>query len=313
MPLSTTERETSPSTSGNRSGFTLIELLVVIAIIAVLIALLLPAVQQAREAARRSQCKNNLKQLGLALHNYHGTHNTFPPGSMSVGNLFGAQVMLLPFLDQAPLYNQMNFRVNYNATQNLFALQIRVPGYYCPSFGNEMGTGSTTGTPCYALHYYGVMGAKGTAPGGATYTIVGTTTGAHGGFATNGMLYQNSSTRFRDLTDGSSNTLIVGEISWDPTKIPGGYSNHHRGWIQGSGGTSGGNASYSAKNIGSKIHSQGYGGTGYFNDISFGSNHTGGCHFVLGDGHVRFVSENINFATYLAAASRANGESLSLE
>src|SRR5664279_3184236 len=97
-----------------RSAFTLIELLVVIAIIAVLIALLLPAVQQAREAARRSQCKNNLKQLGLALHNYHDTANTLPPGyigpntALSTNSNWGWNVMLLPGLDQAPLYNQIS-------------------------------------------------------------------------------------------------------------------------------------------------------------------------------------------------------------
>src|ERR1700709_2477916 len=94
-------------TRNRRTGFTLIELLVVIAIIAVLIALLLPAVQQAREAARRSQCKNNLKQLGLAMHNYHDTYKVFP--TASGGNGFSPHARILPYVDQAPLYGTLNF------------------------------------------------------------------------------------------------------------------------------------------------------------------------------------------------------------
>ncbi len=130
-----------------RRGFTLIELLVVIAIIAVLIALLLPAVQQAREAARRSQCKNNLKQLGLALHNYHETHSAFPRGNFEkipskaddYGNghwsykAHSAQVMLLPFLDLGTIYNQMNFNLNAIEGVNLTLSRTRIPAFLCPS------------------------------------------------------------------------------------------------------------------------------------------------------------------------------------
>src|SRR5512138_2911325 len=93
----------------NVRGFTLIELLVVIAIIGVLVSLLLPAVQQAREAARRSQCKNNLKQVGLALHNYHDSFNQFPPASIAPGHSANAWVFILPYADQAPVYNKLVF------------------------------------------------------------------------------------------------------------------------------------------------------------------------------------------------------------
>ena len=120
-------------------GFTLIELLVVIAIIAILIALLLPAVQQAREAARRTQCKNMLKQWGLALHNYHDTHNRLPYGCMGLANStpptnnFGFHVLLLPYIDQAPLYNQFNFSVHYNTAPNLDLKLQKTPLHFCPS------------------------------------------------------------------------------------------------------------------------------------------------------------------------------------
>src|SRR5262245_62053385 len=135
-----------------RRGFTLIELLVVIAIIAILIALLLPAVQQAREAARRTQCKNNLKQIGLALHNYESTHGLFPPSCINdpyaSGTLdgvsypdslmvattgFGWGALLLAQLEQAPLYNQFNFSTGCWAIAHKTQVATRLPVFLCPS------------------------------------------------------------------------------------------------------------------------------------------------------------------------------------
>ncbi|QDV49156.1 DUF1559 domain-containing protein [Gimesia fumaroli] len=303
----------SQKKSVRKRGFTLIELLVVIAIIAILIALLLPAVQQAREAARRSSCKNNLKQWGLALHNYHETHSGFPPGYFGNGNRMGFHVMLLPFVDQAPLYNQFNFDVPYDNSANSALREESFAILHCPSYGKTDVNGNTRQK---THHYYGIMGAKGTKPGGGTYDIKGYTTQNHGGWATNGILYRNSNIKIRDIHDGTTNTFIMGELSWDPQKVAGaGYTNQRRPWTQGTQTTdSNTSASYSCRNIATVMNSAGYkSGSAYFNDASFGSKHVGGCHFMLGDGSIRFISENIDFATYLAAGSRDDGETLTLE
>ncbi|WP_339729776.1 DUF1559 domain-containing protein [uncultured Gimesia sp.] len=299
-----------------KRGFTLIELLVVIAIIAILIALLLPAVQQAREAARRSSCKNNLKQWGLALHNYHETHSGFPPGYFGNGNRMGFHVMLLPFIDQAPLYNQFNFSLTYDASTPTNNSTLRTESFailHCPSYGKTDISGSTTQR---TTHYYGVMGAKGLKPDGSSYDVYWPSPANHGGWGRNGILTRNSNYKIRDIHDGTTNTFIMGELSWDPEKVSGaGYTNQRRAWTQGTQTTdSTTSASYSCRNIATVINSAGYkSGSAWFNDSSFGSMHVGGCHFMLADGSVRFVSENIDFATYLAAGSRDDGETLSLE
>ncbi len=127
------------SRSASRRGFTLIELLVVIAIIGVMVALLLSAVQSAREAARRMQCKNNLKQIGLAMHNYHGTHSSFPPGRLrsmvdGQGRCFSAYAYLLPYLEANPLYSQIDFNANPDdPAANGTALGQTIPYFLCPS------------------------------------------------------------------------------------------------------------------------------------------------------------------------------------
>jgi prepilin-type N-terminal cleavage/methylation domain-containing protein len=308
-----------------RRAFTLIELLVVIAIIAILIALLLPAVQQAREAARRTECKNILKQWGLALHNYHDTFTRFPatmglatPAGPPPKNNLTFQVRLLPYIDQAPLYNQFNFDVHYDTAPNVGLKTQSFSLMWCPSSRLADRMSSTAGQ--YTQHYCGVAGAKTANPPTPPITIAYSGTGMsltadHGGNATNGMLPINGFLRIGDCTDGMSNTFIMGEVSaeWLP-----GWANHWRPWTQGaSGGPAQGTATYFIKNVIHPIENfAGYqGGTAgrLFNDVRFSSMHVGGTHFMLGDGRVTFVSKNIDYVTYLGLASRGDRETVSID
>jgi prepilin-type N-terminal cleavage/methylation domain-containing protein len=208
-----------------RRGFTLIELLVVIAIIAILIALLLPAVQQAREAARRSQCKNNLKQIGLALHNYHEQAGTLPPGWIGVDlatrlpdveglNGFGWGAMILPHLDQTPLYNRINFFVGVADPLNLVPRTTNLTVYRCPSdTGPQQWTildEADGTTPLAELPLANYVGAFGT---GELHDCEGQPPP----FACrgNGVFSHLSKTRFADLTDGVSTTILTGERRTD--------------------------------------------------------------------------------------------------
>lgn len=189
-----------------RFAFTLIELLVVIAIIAILIALLLPAVQQAREAARRTQCKNNLKQLGLALHNYHDTHRCFPPngvGNVTNTQTWSAQAFILPFLEGGALYNQIDFNVGYGHPNNTGAFHVsstRIPVLLCPSDPNDRTRVTSAGAPeHYPLSY---------AVGRGVYEVQNLNTRFDGGAA----FAYGASTRDRDFSDGMSNTLAMSEV-----------------------------------------------------------------------------------------------------
>ncbi|MGZ0163623.1 MAG: DUF1559 domain-containing protein [Planctomycetales bacterium] len=203
-----------------KKGFTLIELLVVIAIIAILIALLLPAVQQAREAARRSQCKNNLKQIGLALMNYHNTHKTFCPGvttatvsvppatNIGTSNYFSWTSQILPFFDQAPLYKKLNFKVHFSTatgTPNNAALVSTILTVVrCPSDSgpDQDPAGGTLGTPAVAnmgtSNYVGNYG-------------IGMPDQHANPRAVQGILGANTKVRIRDVKDGMSNVILVAE------------------------------------------------------------------------------------------------------
>jgi prepilin-type N-terminal cleavage/methylation domain-containing protein len=303
-----------------RRGFTLIELLVVIAIIAILIALLLPAVQQAREAARRTQCRNNLKQLGIALHNYHDTFLVFPPGEVNqqTVNLKGNwawSAMLLPYVDQAPLYNQLNVgnvRVGDAVTvaASLAALQTALPAFRCPSdiapklntdgARTIEGTNDTTRRQLSTSNYVGVNGSGEIRP---NFNDAISGTGAPNANA-NGAFYRNSRVGIRDITDGASNTFLVGERSW-ATPVSGSAS-PTAGIVFATQDQRGAQNGGLAAALGSACRKLNcLDGIGECRR-AFASEHEGGGHFLVGDGTVRFISENIDHIIDDPAAGNPN-------
>ncbi|MDB5385377.1 MAG: hypothetical protein JWM11_1023 [Planctomycetaceae bacterium] len=303
-----------------KRGFTLIELLVVIAIIAVLIALLLPAVQQAREAARRSQCKNNLKQIGLALHNYLDSNKVFPWGCVSGNNAgsygFCGQVMnwrfsILPYIDQAPLYATLSplDRRGYTCSPDNTAtwltnpaqLQV-IPAYICPSesvgpmtSANQNGGDTACPTTSAMTSYQGVCAAGSSAP----YGYYG---GDVSGLNADVGMMSHAPTKLdtAKVTDGTSNTVFVGERTGNKAK-PGcgsGEGTNYMCWM-GQFGSVGSLPQYGINLLCRNSYTSGLG---------FGSMHVGGCHFVMVDGSVRFISENISNVTLTALSTRASGE-----
>lgn len=286
-----------------RSAFTLIELLVVIAIIAILIALLLPAVQQAREAARRSSCKNNLKQLGLAVHNYHDTHRVLPSGWVG-GNLWGWNTMLLPHLDQQTLYNNIAATGVVNSPKYLNfgrgAQQHPLRGTIIPSLRCPSDTGEKLVSGASQSDITGDMGASNYPGvyGGGTDSSVPKDADPNGG---GGTFYQNSSTRFRDISDGLSNTVVIGE---------------RREWTMGGGDT----VWCCARGEKAQVQwmSMVVGGLWWKLNLckpgdcigirGFSSPHPGGVQFVFGDGRVRFISENTNTNILYNLGDIADGE-----
>ncbi len=323
-----------------RKAFTLIELLVVIAIIAILIALLLPAVQQAREAARRSACKNNMKQIGLAMHNYHDAFTTFPIGSQY--NMWQAnwRSAVLPYIDQAPLYNQLTQTPadgrGYNTTNNWTggggygtgagsneALdKAFVNVYKCPSSPLDSFYVGTVGgrhpTPRdsqvgMTMDYVGIGGAfsETIVPFDAASNTKAQVNTFYGTMAQNGMLQIGNVVRIRDCTDGTSNTIIVGEnsgsIAGDDRRknLSGGWAGMRFPGTSGGNGYGGGGI-VTIRYASNPKTAPAYTGAGY-NNGPLTSYHVGGVHVLLADGAVRFISDNLDFTTLLSLGTLNDG------
>ena len=288
-----------------RRGFTLIELLVVIAIIAILIALLLPAVQQAREAARRTQCRNNMHQLGVALHNYHDAHSLFPFGEgrseycSLYSNGYGADcchfvsylTLLLPFEDETSLYNAYNFERAYGGGGggggvNLTVARSALGQYICPSDPS----GSVYGGYGRTNYAASSGSCSGVAPSGCN----------------NGVLFNVSSVRISEVLDGTSNTLMVGEIN-----TPGNMTAYAPKWSTGR---------YHQSQRVSHVPMNSFPGAGCWSHAAgpdpwdcltaynFGSCHEGGAFFTFADGAVKFLSENMDMTAFKALGTRNGNE-----
>ncbi len=305
-----------------RRAFTLIELLVVIAVIAVLIALLLPAVQAAREAARRAQCSNNLKQIGLGLHNYHESIGAFPPGWISspdpstgdnAGPGWGWAALLLPRIEQSATYNAINFSLPIEAPANSTARLTQLKSFMCPSDAtfqptftvvDDSTSNTALGSPICDVASSDYVGSFGK---GDVSAIPGRDSGE-------GLFFRNRSVQIAEILDGTSHTLAVGEKSQNLARATWAGAVTHAAVpiteLQGEYGLSpeGGDAlvvSHSGELDGpcsKPAHAD-----------QFWSRHPGGAMFAFADGSVRFVKEKRPLSLFQAMATRAGGEVISAD
>ncbi|PQO44359.1 DUF1559 domain-containing protein [Blastopirellula marina] len=305
--------------SVRRPGFTLVELLVVIAIIGVLIALLLPAVQQAREAARRMQCNNNLKQLGLAMHNYHDTYGKLPPMYVqitpSIDNIghWSWSAFILPFMEQGTTYDVLqpnkltpsdsivaNTKVFQNVNTNFRCPSAPGPDFHNPSVDPGYAISNSSGSGNYGLgltNYVVSVNIANVRQKQATNLTKGTTGNI-------GPFYRDSNTGFRDFTDGLSNTFLVGERSWTAngirmsagtlyavrdkdTKGPSAQDSGNVAWNQGV-MTIAGSVRYPMNVAITSPNGE--------RSMAFSSQHPGGCQFLFGDGSCHFISDTIDLS-----------------
>lgn len=299
-------------------GFTLVELLVVIAIIGVMVGLLLPAVQAAREAARRMQCSNNLKQIGLACHNYMDSNReSLPPGSFyklmsGRWDSHGWTVAILPYIEQNAMYENYNFSLPPTAVEHQDIRRAAVSAYVCPSFdGRPVNTASIAYSDGGLLTYQGVGGVYYNDPA-LDKNMPGNA--GHGMIVSNGAFRLDGDRRASEIIDGLSNTLMIGEFTHrDKTGGNSGYPGNVRVWIVGTSALANG-ALYSMKIVyQDTINSPRDRPAGVaYNHLPFTSLHPGGANFAAADGSVKFVSETINFDTYRAVATINGRESLQL-
>lgn len=296
--------------------------------------MLLPAVQQVREAARRSACQNNIRQLSLACHNYESAHGHFPPATVldsdaGTNSWLSYIVYILPFMEQNAVFDQFDLSSNSGGTtaseavgNNKLELAVnRLDSLLCPSSVEEIADASDGsdfqigGQNVFTTHYYGILGPAGVDQiNGGNFDVNGTN---QGDFATSGIFWadgdktqptrKDQSRGFGEIFDGSSNTILLGELSYD---VPGdaqlsAFAAPYRAWARG------GNVQFNStcKNIRFPINAYDFVlSTTLHNNFNMGSNHSGGCNFTMADGSVRFVPETIDMVVYQAQASADGGE-----
>ncbi len=283
-----------------RRGFTLVELLVVIAIIALLISLLVPAVQAAREAARRMQCSNNIKQVATACHLHVDAFQVFPSFA-GEGTALSYLGQVLPYIEQANAFNLIDQTKAWSHADNLVARETPIPMFQCPTTGKDLplqdsATGTNSSIPSSPLraHYAGIVG--GGANGSSTEYVTG--------------LFQlwNRRVGFGSIPDGSSNTMLIGEQSWD--------CGSSRAWIVGTTNLNyNNNGIYNGELVRYPMRLAHREDRSPFKNsqTSLGSRHPGGTNIALGDGSVRFLAEDIDLNTLISLATRNGRELFSLE
>jgi prepilin-type N-terminal cleavage/methylation domain-containing protein/prepilin-type processing-associated H-X9-DG protein len=318
-----------------RRAFTLIELLVVIAIIGVLLALLLPAVQAAREAARRAQCTNNLRQVGIALHNYHGAVGAFPPGYLSLvdavtfdndGPGWGWAARALNQMEQTPLFDSVNIVLGVEFPDNQTSRLTIIPSFLCPTDAwrldlftvvDSTTTGTTPGAPICQAASSNYVGSFGKGDPSSLYPYFNDADNKPPGRDNgDGLFFRNHSVTIAQITDGTSQTFAVGERSCNLSRATwtGAVANASVPIIalQAEAGLDpeGGGAlvlSHTGEGHGPNSPS------GLAHADQYWSLHPGGANFLFADGGVRFIKEQIGFRIFQSLATRSGGEVLSAD